>query len=212
MEEDRQRVSCAGLCRIQNEKRQYLLILNEAHKKAGHQVYTPIGGGWRFAGPFSGLKTLMQLRAIPQALIKFPPRIMKLWELRLYVPTGELPHFEDWFQAREGREVTPFRELREELKNEAKIWPRLNEEDVTITYVRDRIFTALSENPRTKGELTRFCHEIFDVHFHSAELWQALLEARPESGLIWVTAEQIRSRRVNSAAISANSLLDTSEV
>jgi len=115
---DRIRVSCASLCRIEHEG-WFLLLLNADRRQRGLYVLSPIGGA---------LSITAYDRLAPFAAILETPQND---DLRLTLPRAKLPHFREWFYSGQGRERSPFRELREELVDEASLLPALEPEDVT---------------------------------------------------------------------------------
>ncbi len=178
---DRIRVSCASLCRIEREGR-FLLLLNQNRRSKGLYVLSPIGGALALfdAGRMAEFDATFEDPAAR--------------DLRLVMPASAIPAFRAWFSTREGRESTPFRELREELVHESGLLPALEPEDVEYRYLRtveERAFTARQGQT---GVLTHYFLEIYAVAFTTSAALDPLLTAPPERGAAWVSAEQIRAR------------------
>ncbi|NLE52350.1 MAG: hypothetical protein GX613_13195 [Chloroflexi bacterium] len=201
---DRIRVSCASLCRIEHEG-WFLLLLNADRRQRGLYVLSPIGGA---------LSITAYDRLAPFAAILETPQND---DLRLTLPRAKLPHFREWFYSGQGRERSPFRELREELVDEASLLPALEPEDVTWEHLWTAEEEAFTKRGGQMGVFTHYFLEVFGVGFTNDAVMSALLAAPSESGARWVTREQIedaahinltvdgaeRSVRVNGRAILA---------
>jgi len=109
---DRIRVSCASLCRIEHEG-WFLLLLNADRRRRGLYVLSPVGGALSITG-YDRLASFAAIFETPQND-----------DLRLTLPRAKLPDFREWFYSGQGRERSPFRELREELVDETKLLPTL---------------------------------------------------------------------------------------
>jgi hypothetical protein len=174
----KQRVSCASLCRIQNEQGRYLLALNQQRLLAGRRVLMPLGGALAYDDPTLPARFDAQLEkpGVP--------------ELRLYIPAALLDPFRMWFLSRSGRETDPFRELREELVDELGALPTLQPDEVRCTYLSTCATQRITDRPGVEGEVTHYWLEIFEVDFVSAGARDRLRAEPP--GLRWVTADEIR--------------------
>ncbi|MFA4905264.1 MAG: hypothetical protein WC645_02040 [Candidatus Margulisiibacteriota bacterium] len=174
------RISAANLARIRVEDRN-ILILNRNRLKKGQRVLTPFGGAIEFelsARPFlAGLGAAFEKGA----------------DLRLVIPQERLPVFERWFYLRQEREVSPFRELMEELVEEEAILPQLSTDQVAAQF----LWTAkppqgLTDRAGSEGVLTQRYLEIFEVTLvpgvHN-QIIKAL--AAPEAKLMAVTQQEI---------------------
>lgn len=172
------RVSCAALCRIEHVGR-FLLMLNRNRRAKGVYVLSPIGGALRLYDP----RPLVEFGAIPEDANSA--------DLRLTLRTSLLPDFRDWFSRGEGREQSPFRELREELVTESGLLPDLKPEDVTGTYLWTVEEETFTDRQGQTGLLTHYFLEIYDIKFNTAAALGPLLVASEESGAVWLPAEQI---------------------
>jgi hypothetical protein len=177
------RVSCATLCRIEHQGR-FLLLLNANRRQKGTYQLGPIGGALR-------LLDLDRL-AVFEAALETPGSD----DLRLTLPRRQLDAFRAWFATGEGRERTPFRELHEELVSEAGLLPALRPEDVDCRYLWQVEEEALTDRLGQTGLLTHYFLEIYNVRFKTSKALGPLLVARPDSGAVWLTAEQILHERV----------------
>jgi hypothetical protein len=172
------RISAAGLCRITIAGR-FLLGLNKARLSGGRHVLAPIGGAAQFldeARPF----LVDELGAVLESEN----------ELRLHLDERAVPGFERWFRSRRDRELTPLRELREELLHEYRVdmpW-----RDPAIRLVVTRNEHAVTDRPGAEGKRTIRYLEIFDVGFDEASVraLHAACNGR-RSDLALVTAEEI---------------------
>jgi hypothetical protein len=176
--ENRIRISCAVLCRIEHEGR-YLLLVNENRRRRGVYILSPIGGALIVESP----APLLEMGAA------FEDPNSK--DLRLSLPHGELDAFRVWFYRGEGRELTPFRELHEELVLESGLLPMLTAHDVEW----QRLWTAEQEGFTGRlgqtGVLTHYFLEIYDVKFVTPRSLGLLLDLPPESGASWVSPDLI---------------------
>jgi hypothetical protein len=172
------RVSCAALCRIEHVGR-FLLMLNSNRREKGVYVLSPIGGALNLFDP---------LRLVEFGAILEDPSST---DLRLTMRRMLLPDFRDWFSRGEGRERSPFRELREELVVESRLLRRLEPEDVTCTYLWTAEEESFTERQGQTGRLTHYLLEIYDIKFNTEAALGPLLVAPEESGAVWLPAEQI---------------------
>jgi hypothetical protein len=175
------RVSCGCLCRIEHSKK-YLLLLNSNLRSKGIYRLSPVGGALSMSDP----SILDQFRASPENAASL--------DLRLTMPHAALEYFCAWFYSGQDRERSPFREIQEELVEEAKLLPALDLEDVQWEYLWTVEQESMTQRTGQTGTLTHYFLEIYDVKFKRAAELGPLLAARPESGAVWVTAEQIDQR------------------
>lgn len=199
---DRIRVSCASLCRIEHEG-WFLLLLNADRRQRGLYVLSPIGGALTITA-YDRLASFAAILETPQND-----------DLRLTLPRGKLAPFREWFYSGQGRERSPFRELREELVDETGLLPSLAPEDVRWEHLWTTEEEAFTARGGQTGALTHYFLEVFGVGFTNDEVLGTLLAAPPESGARWVTRDHIedgarlaltidgaeRSVRVNGRAI-----------
>lgn len=172
------RVSCASLCRIEHQDR-FLLLLNMNRRSRGIYVLSPLGGAIRL---FDSTR-LEEFSAVPEDPAQN--------DLRVTLPYEMLPAFSDWFYSGEGRERSPFRELQEELVIESHLLPALDLTDIEWRHVWTVEEEAFTMRRGQTGLLTHYYLEIYEVKFLTAATLGPLLTAPPESGAVWVTADQI---------------------
>jgi len=175
---DRIRVSCASLCRIEHEG-WFLLLLNADRRRRGLYVLSPVGGALSITA-YDRLASFAAIFETPQND-----------DLRLTLPRAKLPDFREWFYSGQGRERSPFRELREELVDEAMLLPALAPEDVAWEHLWTAEEEAVTARGGQSGVFTHYFLEVFGVRFTNDAVLSALLAAPPESGARWVTREQI---------------------
>jgi hypothetical protein len=173
------RVSCAALCRIEHLGR-LLLLLNANRREKGLYRLGPVGGALQ-------MFDLARLSAFNASL-----EDASSGDLRLAMPHTALPAFRDWFYTGEGRERSPFRELREELVNESKLLAALEPDDVDCRYLWTIEEESLTDRRGQTGLLTHYFLEIYDIKFKTSATLGPLLSAPPDSGAVWLTLEQIQ--------------------
>lgn len=174
------RVSCASLCRIVHRD-QYLLLLNANRRARGIYVLAAIGGAL-VVGDTAILDAFGAEREDPSS-----------HDLRLSLPTNHLEDFRQWFYTRQGREDSPYRELSEELVDEAKILPVLDPLDVRwrlLWTIEEEQFTLRSGQT---GLLTHYFLEVFDIVL-SDTVCEQLRAAPQESGAFWVDRHTIETQ------------------
>ena len=175
------RVSCSGLCIIQDAQQQYLLGLNRNMLKKGQPDYQPIGGVFYYTDP----TILDQFEATTET---------DLPQLRLYLPMKHHENFVSWFRQRQGRETFPMRELQEELVSEYALLPELEPTQVAITFERFTSYERFSTRAGATGILTYNLIEIFKVSFLMEAHQHTLLNLPAESQLRWFTDAEIRKK------------------
>lgn len=177
------RISAAALCCIHDPQTdQFLLGLNKNRMTKGMKILTGLGG----AIEVDALSTLKQFGGMPQN--------DKSNDLRLLLPMEKLDEFRTWFYARTERELTPLRELREELVDEYDVLPRLLESDVSIEYAMTVEREQMTDRRGSTGMLTHYFLEIFRVRIVNQAHWQTLQYIDPATGLYWVTRDHINQR------------------
>ena len=179
--DNRVRISCAALCRIQDARGRYLLGLNSDRLAQGRRIYTPLGGALRYEAD----DLLARFDAVPED--------SRNRDLRLFIPPERLPDFRLWFLSRTERETSAFRELREELVDEFDVLTALSQEDVQIDYLHTYQTSGETGRSASLGAMTQYFHDIFAVAFISTEI-RAPIERIPiTSGLRWFSEEQLSS-------------------
>ena len=172
------RVSGAALCRIEHQRR-FFLLLNSNRRKKGVYVLSPIGGALCLYEPLR----LVEFGAILENQTEN--------ELRLALPRHSLPEFSAWFYTGQDRERSPFRELHEELVLESRLLPALTPDDVDCQYLWTVEEETLTDRQGQTGLLTHYFLEIYDIKFKTSAALGPLLVAPPDSGAAWVSADQI---------------------
>src|SRR5215207_1609051 len=177
--DNRVRISCAALCRIQDAQGRYLLGLNSDRLAQGRHIYTPLGGALQYEAD----DLLARFDAVPEAASSR--------DLRLFIPPERLSDFRVWFLSRTGRETSAFRELCEELVDEFGVLTALSPQDVQIDYLHTYQTRAETGRGASLGALTQYFHDIFAVAFASP-LTREIMERLPiSSGLRWFSEEQL---------------------
>ncbi|MDI3473692.1 MAG: hypothetical protein PWR30_15 [Candidatus Woesearchaeota archaeon] len=155
IDKSRIRISAASIDRIIISGK-YLLILNKSRLKENKRIYTPVGGAIKIE-PSSVEYLKNNLDA------EFEDEKDK--ELRLSLPKKYLLKFQDWFYKRRGREITPYRELKEELIDESKLLNYFSKEEIKIRYAGCHINKGITDRPGQSGKETIRFLELFDVSF-----------------------------------------------
>jgi hypothetical protein len=189
------RVSCGGLCRIYDpERERYLLGLNQNQLKKQNRVLTPLGGVLHY---FNDLPFTHRHEENTSS-----------HDLRLFVPHADIDTFQAWFRSRQGREVDPFRELHEELVDEYQVLTHLDRTDVRAKHIRTVQSERFSNRTGATGVLTYSYQEIYDITFSAAESWERLRRVSPQTGLYWVTFEDIRRGNLtDQTVVNARSII-----
>jgi hypothetical protein len=173
------RVSCASLCRIEHLDR-FLLLMNANRRKKGLYRLGPIGGALQVYDA----DHLKRFGASPEDATS--------GDLRLTLPVTALTAFREWFYTGEGRERSPFRELHEELVSESRLLAALEPADVDARYLWTTEEESFTDRCGQTGLLTHYFLEIYDIKFKTSAALGSLLSAPPDSGAVWLTAEQIQ--------------------
>lgn len=173
------RVSCAALCRIEHPGLGFFLLVNHNRRHKGLYILSPIGGALMFHDD----------SIVPRfnADLEIPGSA----DLRMNIPVEHLPAFSAWFYAAQGRETSPFRELREELVCESCLLPALAPEDVACEHlwtVEREQFTARAGQT---GLLTHYFLEIYAVRFLTTAALGQLIAAPRAEGARWLSAQQL---------------------
>ena len=180
------RVSAAGLCRI-GMNNGFLLSLNKSRLAKRIRNFTPFGGAIEFnesAKPF-----LKELGVIFE----------KGNDLRFTIPENNLAELEKWFYLRTEREISPFRELQEELVEEEKVLPNLPPTAVRSEYLWTiKPARVGTDRPGQEGMITQRYFEIFNIVF-TPEVYENINNHLGETGsrLAVLTAEEILAGKLN---------------
>lgn len=192
---NRIRISCGGLCRIVNAYGDWLLGINLNNLRNGDRVLKPIGGA---------------LRYYPHNLLarwQAEPETVGEQELRFYMDEAYLPDFKRWFQSAQEREVTPLRELSEELVDEYRVLPPFTSADIRWRYLHTVERVRHTERNGAAGHTTLNLHDIYEVRFTRPDLLDRLYMPLADA-LYWVTPKMIRHGQTqNGIPIQADVLL-----
>lgn len=179
------RISAATLCCIHDPKTdRFLLGLNKNRMTKGYKILTALGG----ALEVDDLATIKQWGGLPQN--------DESNDLRFLIPVEQLDNLKAWFYDRKDREISPFRELSEELIDEYDALPRLMQSDVKIDHALTVEREQLTNRSGSTGMLTHYFLEVFRVKILNQAHWQTLQHIHPDTGLYWVTREHINEREM----------------
>jgi hypothetical protein len=192
----RQRISCAGLCRIQDGHGRYLLGLNLDRFKQGLRVYTPLGGALRYYNP----AILDRFHAIPE-----DPGTC---DLRMLIDATQVDAFREWFITRQERETSVFRELYEELVDEFRLLDHLAPGAVQVRFCAIYEHQGITGRGAANGTFTHYFHDIFEIHLIDPILRDLLASAERVQGLRWFTeAEILHGTTDDDAVVDGKALL-----
>lgn len=178
MFQDATRVSCGSLCRI-TDNGHLLLIMNRNRRKKGIYELSPVGGAIE----------VDNYQVLTDQKIRFVTEKENSKDLRLFVHDEDMETFRQWFYRRRDREVSPFREIYEELVDETQVLAALREEDVNIRFRRIVEATRTTERAGVTGIYTRYFFEIFEVDIRANDVMLMLKSASPFSGVFWIDEE-----------------------
>ncbi|MDP1694524.1 MAG: hypothetical protein Q8L34_03210 [Candidatus Woesearchaeota archaeon] len=154
------RISCAGLIKIVLQEDRFLGTINENSLRQGRFVYTPPGGSFHYFGKTTRDYLEKELGLIFQENKK---------DLRLLLPeTVErrrvaLESFATWFSRRKRREITPSRELYEELIDEQQVLSLQRHGFPKLHFIGTARIQLQTSRGGQKGELTEYFWEIFEA-------------------------------------------------
>lgn len=168
------RVSCAILCRFWVGAN-LLFLLNRNRRAQGIYELSPLGGAIE-ADPESPIFTQLHLQ----------PESPASHDLRFFIRRAQLPVFAAWFSKRQSRETSPFRELREELVEEAGLLPQLVPADVEWRFLYTYENEQTTQREGVSGILTHYFLEVFEVRVLNPAVEKYLLAAQPDSGAMLV--------------------------
>ena len=155
--------------------------MNRNRRQKGLYILSPIGG----ALEYDDEAILARFNALPEEPAE--------QELRLMMPVKQLPAFREWFYSGQGRETSPFRELREELVHESKLLPELRPEDVRCKRLWTVERECMTDRRGHTGLLTHYFLEIYAVTFTREAVWGQLIAAPHEQGAMWLREAQVAS-------------------
>lgn len=191
------RVSCVSLCRIRNKDGKFLLAYNANRMAQNIKVLMPLGGALECSDD--------QVRARFNAQPESPAHIR---DLRWFIPLGSIEAFDRWFRTRHEREISPFRELQEELVHELKLIPALTMGDVEISYDSTHADQRITERSTVKGQQTYYWIEVFDVKPKGEGLVKALNALTDADNPRWVSHTEVSANQTHDQiAVDARPLL-----
>jgi hypothetical protein len=193
--EDELRISAASLTRIELDGK-ILVALNKKRLQAGKRVYTPFGGALEF---YEEARSYLQSLGVV---------FEKGNDLRFTFSEERLAEFEQWFERKKDREVSPYRELREELVDEEGIFPELPEHAINLEYLTTVKKREVTNRPGQEGKLTQRFFEVYRATF-KPEYTQMVREAlsKPETHLALVTEKEIKAGKADSGIEIATNCL-----
>ena len=186
------RISAAGLVKIVLEDK-LLLCLNKSRLQAGNEILKPLGGAFQVY--HSAKAHLESLGA----------QFESGMDLRFLMPTENIEEFEEWFESNEGRETSPYRELKEELVDEERILKKLPGTKVDLYYLHTQVQRDVTDRPGQEGLVTNRYLEVFNAQF-SQDLTDDILRNLELSNthLYLASSEEIRNRITQTGIKIAN--------
>ncbi|PJF44198.1 MAG: hypothetical protein CUN55_05260 [Phototrophicales bacterium] len=178
---DEIRVSCAILCRFW-VKDKLLLLLNRNRRAQGIYELSPLGGAIE-AESQSNVFVRMKLN----------PENGNSNDLRFFIRRSQLEDFAKWFYQRKEREITPFRELKEELVEEARLLPNLQMSDLTWQFLYSYEAEQVTQREGVEGVWTHYFLEVFEVFIQNSWLEEILLKVDSASGALLVDERTARN-------------------
>lgn len=177
------RVSTSYLFRILVDGK-YLLIRGSRYVNQ----FQPVGGVHKVSP--QGSSALSSMGVTDDDLIPVDPA--RYGDIRVRVPGKMIAKFFHWFDSREGREDSPWREFQEELIA-AGIVSNVNFPHIMHNYLRREIDAIrFSEYADSLEILVADIYELVPNQDQEDELRQLAASGHPD--LVWVSAEQIRRR------------------
>jgi hypothetical protein len=176
------RISAACLARVELDDK-LLVGLNKKRLEVGRKVYTPFGGALEF---YNSARPFLDSLGVDYE---------KGDDLRFRISADKWTQFEEWFDRRKDREISPYRELREEFVEEELVFPTMPEE----AYSLDGLVTVkpkreATDRPGQEGVMTQRIFEVHRVLFvpnYESMVREAL--AKDDTRLALITQDEIRS-------------------
>lgn len=173
------RLSCASLCRFLVDDR-LVLILNKNRREQGIYELGPLGGALE-AHDTSIFERFATRREQNNSL-----------DLRFFMDAQDLDAFRSWFEKRQDREIDPFREIYEELVEEAQVLPNLERDDLRIFYRYSHEKEQSTQRSGVSGVLTHYFLEIFEVWVLSPMVKHRLNTLPERSGIYLLSKKEAR--------------------
>jgi hypothetical protein len=192
------RVSCSALAIIEPQPGRLLLVPSRIQSLMNRRVLVPPGGALEAADP-------QEIFGRFNATAEKPGS----GELRLSLPKAHLGEFEAWFAARADRELTPNRELREELVQEERLLSSLADEELEAIYCGSIRTERESVRPNVAGVRTVYLHELFQVTLSGERRLELLhsLNAAGNACVLATAAELRRGHTVDGTEIAEHARL-----
>ncbi|CAG7579766.1 MAG: putative pyrophosphohydrolase [uncultured marine phage] len=174
------RISCACLSSIKIDDK-YLLVQNAKSRSRGKIIYGPVGGALEYK---EIIETFLEG-------LEFKPE-RETRDLRIHIPTKFTGTFDKWFNRREDRETTSYREMYEELVLEEKVLPELSKKDVIETFLECVSLKKKSPFHKTPSQ---YYFEIYKIELPKdikKELKRICED--PKSSVELFTEEEIKSK------------------
>lgn len=179
MSDNKLRISCASLCRFLIDDR-LLLLLNQNRREQGIYELSPLGGA--LEANDTSIFTRFDLQ----------PENETSLDLRFFIDPTRLDDFRKWFHQREERETSPFREIREELVQEANVIDDIQPHDLRIFYRYTYETEKTTQRSGVSGQLTYYLLEIFEVWVISPMIKHRLHMLPQSSGVMLVNKNNAR--------------------
>jgi len=135
----------------------YLQVMSLKKFNAGTREFSPLGGALEFHPETEDF------------LLSIGAKFEDGNDLRMTLPVGNVDTYQEWFEAREGRESSPVREIYEELVTETKLLTDISEDDYNLTFAGNLVSTGESTRPGAEILTTRYFHEVYHLTFNEAK-------------------------------------------
>lgn len=142
------RLSCACLARVMIDDK-YLLVINHKEKE-DKETYKPIGGALEYKN--NALNYLLSLGATFE----------KNKDLRLSLPSKNYNIFKSWFISKKKREISCYREFREEMLEEEQCFKVFNLKDYKDKLI-DTIESSYDWIINNEIKTSYYFFEIYDI-------------------------------------------------
>ena len=158
---ERVRVCSAALIvtEIVNERgdTEYLQVMSLKKFNAGIRQFGPLGGALEFHDESRDF------------LLSIGAKFEDGNDLRMTLPVGNVDTYQEWFESRKGREISPVREITEELVTETGLLSNISEADLNLTFAGNLVSTRESTRPGAEILTTRYFHEVYHLTFSEAK-------------------------------------------
>lgn len=178
------RVSCAAFADITAGERRGLTINKTRWDNKGIRVLTPVGGAIELTQ--GGISTLCKLLNIDQCAFENGA------DLRLIMQGKHANDLREWFLSRQGRELDPDRELREELIQETGLLASDDFRGIIYGHPKYQTELAVTDKAGQEGKLTLRLIEVYPTTFNNNALQKLLSAAEQLDSMIkFVTDDEI---------------------